>query len=337
MGGRPLTRPVVGMADTATGHGYWLVASDGGLFAFGDAPFLGSGGVTAPAVAVGGGVGPAQARATAAPPSDHPPASTTTTYASAPPVPFQIGAIGDTGYSSSQDATLLKVRRSMAARSLAFTVHDGDIQVEGSPCTDQRLEYVRDVFDGFAAPFLYTPGDNEWHGCSDPKGRLAAIRRIFFATGETLGQRRFTVERQASTPENARWEMSGVEFATLNVPGPSGGGNTAANIAWLNATFDAAEAAGVPGVMIIWQDNPFADGTSQSLVDALRRRAMAFGKPVVLVHGDTHTHTLDRPWKDVPNFTRLETYAEGDADRWVLITVDPGSAEVFSFSTVTAR
>src|SRR2546423_1361945 len=30
------------MAATPTGGGYWLVASDGGIFAFGDAPFFGS-------------------------------------------------------------------------------------------------------------------------------------------------------------------------------------------------------------------------------------------------------------------------------------------------------
>jgi hypothetical protein len=30
------------MAATPTGGGYWLVASDGGIFAFGDAGFLGS-------------------------------------------------------------------------------------------------------------------------------------------------------------------------------------------------------------------------------------------------------------------------------------------------------
>ena len=30
------------MAPTPTGHGYWLVASDGGVFAFGDATFHGS-------------------------------------------------------------------------------------------------------------------------------------------------------------------------------------------------------------------------------------------------------------------------------------------------------
>ncbi|MFN8036630.1 MAG: hypothetical protein U0V73_11910 [Acidimicrobiia bacterium] len=37
-----LNRPVVGMSPTATGKGYWFVASDGGIFAFGDAQFLGS-------------------------------------------------------------------------------------------------------------------------------------------------------------------------------------------------------------------------------------------------------------------------------------------------------
>ena len=38
----PLNQPVVGMAATSDGHGYWLVASDGGIFSFGDASFYGS-------------------------------------------------------------------------------------------------------------------------------------------------------------------------------------------------------------------------------------------------------------------------------------------------------
>jgi len=42
MGGTTLNAPVVGMAaDPATG-GYWLLASDGGIFGFG-APYLGDG------------------------------------------------------------------------------------------------------------------------------------------------------------------------------------------------------------------------------------------------------------------------------------------------------
>ena len=37
-----LRAPVVGMDSTATGKGYWMVASDGGVFAFGDAIYRGS-------------------------------------------------------------------------------------------------------------------------------------------------------------------------------------------------------------------------------------------------------------------------------------------------------
>jgi hypothetical protein len=34
--------PIVGMAGTPTGKGYWLVAADGGVFAFGDAGYFGN-------------------------------------------------------------------------------------------------------------------------------------------------------------------------------------------------------------------------------------------------------------------------------------------------------
>jgi hypothetical protein len=42
MGGKPLNAPIVGMAATSDGGGYWLVAADGGVFSFGDAVFQGS-------------------------------------------------------------------------------------------------------------------------------------------------------------------------------------------------------------------------------------------------------------------------------------------------------
>jgi hypothetical protein len=42
MRGKPLAQPVVGIAPTRSGKGYWLVARDGGIFSFGDAAFFGS-------------------------------------------------------------------------------------------------------------------------------------------------------------------------------------------------------------------------------------------------------------------------------------------------------
>ncbi|HWG74110.1 MAG TPA: hypothetical protein VG184_08660 [Acidimicrobiales bacterium] len=41
-GGKRLNKPVIGMASTSGWNGYWLVASDGGVFTFGDALFYGS-------------------------------------------------------------------------------------------------------------------------------------------------------------------------------------------------------------------------------------------------------------------------------------------------------
>jgi hypothetical protein len=37
-GGRRLNRPIVGMAARPQDDGYWMTASDGGIFAFGHAP-----------------------------------------------------------------------------------------------------------------------------------------------------------------------------------------------------------------------------------------------------------------------------------------------------------
>jgi hypothetical protein len=42
MHGKHLNFPIVGIAATPTGRGYWLVASDGGIFGYGDAKFHGS-------------------------------------------------------------------------------------------------------------------------------------------------------------------------------------------------------------------------------------------------------------------------------------------------------
>jgi hypothetical protein len=46
MGGKTLNRPIVAIAATPDGGGYWEVASDGGIFAFGDAHYYGSMGGT---------------------------------------------------------------------------------------------------------------------------------------------------------------------------------------------------------------------------------------------------------------------------------------------------
>ncbi|MGH9001357.1 MAG: metallophosphoesterase family protein, partial [Acidimicrobiia bacterium] len=271
---------------------------------------------------------------TASGPATTAPTAPPTTPAPGPPVaPFEIGILGDTGYSSSQDDALLEIREDMNGYPLAFTVHAGDIWAEGTPCTDENYRRVANVFDGFAHPFVYTPGDNEWTDCNQSSsGRLDSIRDIFFPTDQTLGRVRASVARQAEAPENARWSAGGVVFATINEPGADGrgGSHRDRNLAWLDAAFDQAEASGAPGVMIIWQDNPF-EPSGGRLYRRLKERTELFARPVVLVHGDTHDQRIDHPWDDVPNFTRVETYGDTSSAVWIRGIVSPSTPWVFDF------
>ena len=338
--GRRLANPIVGVAGSPTGNGYWLAGSSGVVYAYGDAAHRGSTAgsrLSAPIVAIV--APPAVPTPGPAAPSAPPGGTDHTPAAPVPSGPFRIAVIGDTGYTADQDRLLLKTRTAISSRPYAFVVHDGDIQSPTGACTDERLAYVHEVFDGFSAPLVFTPGDNEWADCPNPAERLAAVRQRFFSTDQSLGQRRMTLARQAAPfVENARWMAGNVVFATLNVPGPSGRssgarGLPAANVDWLNAAFDVAEAQQSPAVMLIWQDDPFDGGSDDELLEALLRRARAFAKPVALVHGDTHVYRLGAPWREAPNLIELQTFALANADRWVEVTVDPASPEVFSFAT----
>jgi hypothetical protein len=59
------------------------------------------------------------------------------------------------------------------------------------------------------------------------------------------------------------------------------------------------------------------------------------GKPVLLVHGDTHTYRVDAPFTEatgvpLPNLSRVETYGSPIVG-WVKVTVDPAGAQLFTF------
>ncbi|MDQ3947137.1 MAG: hypothetical protein M3357_18655 [Actinomycetota bacterium] len=346
-GASMIDAPIVGMAAVPDGSGYWMADASGDVYNFGGARYSGEADdCPLPAGIVGlaaSGPGTALSPPPARPNCGLSSTTTTTTPASGGGSSFQIGLIGDTGYTADQESLFRRARSHMNTYPLAFVVHDGDFKSGGSSCTDSKFRSARDTFNGFEAPFIFTPGDNEWKDCSDPIGRLKFLRSLFFSTSESLGQNRITLTRQSGYPENARWVQGNVVFATLNLPGSDGRSSSSsetsaritADVAWLNAAFDQAEQRGSPGVMIAWQDNPFRTGEPKTLA-TLKSRTRSFGKPVVLVHGDTHSFQIDRPWSDVENFTRVETYATTQSDRWVLATVNPSSPSVFSFSSKTA-
>jgi hypothetical protein len=245
-------------------------------------------------------------------------------------------------------------------------------------CTDALRARRLAQFRGSANALIYTPGDNDWTDCHDQQGvpggdpleRLAKLRTIFFADELSLGQRSIPLTRQsagtdpsfAKYRENARWELGGVTFLTLHVVGSNNGrGRTTegdaefaerneANLAWLRAGFEHAKAAGSRAVMIMQQANIFpdlppvpSDAKQQpsgftELRAALAKEAQAFGRTVVLVHGDSHYFRIDKPLMRlrkpnepaIENFTRVETFGSPH-HHWVHVTVDPDDPNVFTF------
>jgi hypothetical protein len=218
-------------------------------------------------------------------------------------------------------------------------------------------------------PFIFVPGDNEWTDChlggADPLERLAKLRELFYPDDNSLGQRKIRLERQSADPrfaenrENVRWMIGPVLFIGLNIPGSNNNlGRTpqmdaeyarrsAANSAWLAEGFDLAKMNGDAAVFIAIQADPYferashrppaTDGYAQ-FRQQLLAHTLGFGKPVILIHGDTHRFRVDHPLvhpgtqKPVANFTRIESFGSPWVD-WIRVSVDPADPKLLAIKT----
>ncbi len=297
---------------------------------------------------------------------------------------FSFALIGDQEYDAAQEAKFPNLRDDVNSDpSIRFVIHDGDIKGGSVPCTDELFQTRYNDFNAFAKPFIYVPGDNEWTDCHrtkagayDPLERMAKLRSMFFRFDDktTLGVRKMALKRQSKDfPENVTWSSGGVTFVGLNVPGSNNGlsattNNTydaamkedydkrnAANLAMLKSAFEFAKKTNKLGLMVIIQANPWdAIPTTeltgfQDFLTLLESETKAFGKPVVLVHGDSHYFRIDKPlpnafdpaaefqkspWESaeprLENFTRVETFGTVNL-HWLKVTVDPADPSLFTF------
>ena len=227
----------------------------------------------------------------------------------------------------------------------------------------------------------WTDCDRPAAGGYDSEERLEYIRANFFDSPWSLGQLRLRVDQQeAPYVENLRWRKGGVQYATLHAAGSDNNlgdvapdpedfaGRDAATNEWLRGTFAEARRSRAAGVLLVIQANPGFDLSDPTrapprdprtllaspggqpdgftnFLSALREETIAYRRPVVLVHGDSHVFRIDKPLLDdqgrrLENFTRLETPGDnapnGNNDvHWVKVGVDPRDREVFSFSPQT--
>ena len=221
------------------------------------------------------------------------------------------------------------------------------------------------------------------NGLYTPTERLQAVRALFFpVAGQTLGGRKKQVLTQADDPansayvENTIWMESQVVFAALNITGTNNDGapwgsplpanagdypsqaeeqasRAQANSAWLEKAFAIATDNDAVAVVLLFQADMWA-GPSLSGYDALVQQmgtlAAAFGKPVLLLEGDTHAFRVDHPYSAssplialhpstpvAENVTRL--VVEGGLTgrtEYVRLSIDPQgkNADLFTFERV---
>ncbi len=292
---------------------------------------------------------------------------------------FTFAVIGDLGYYPQHEPWLANLYADISNdRDLSFVVHLGDLSRPVHACTQETLNLRLAQFNALPHSVIFTPGDNDWTDChdqdgvkgGDPAAALARLRTMFFDGETSLGGRKLPLTRQSQTPalakfrENARWDMGGVTFVTIHVTGSNNNlGRTpaadteyrerdAANQAWLKQAFTHAKVNSSRAVMILQQANIFESlpplggevrnpSGFVNMREAVEEEVIAFSKPVVLAHGDSHFFRIDNPlWQRPPrgqpgtpaveNFLRVEAFGTPN-HHWVHVTVDPKDANVFTF------
>ncbi len=280
-----------------------------------------------------------------------------------PPAPstgdrFQFAVIGDYPYGADQVPKFDRLIEMVNEERPAFVLHLGDVGAQA--CTDAALNTTLASLRRFTMPVVYTPGDNEWTDCheagADPLQRLRRLRETFFPSEQSLGGETLTVTRQSPEyPENARFDFGGVTFVSVHWVGSGNGtgrtpeadaeaaARSTAGLAWVRAGFESARAADSKGIVVFFQADPNFDlyrlGIRNAHTELLRtfeRESVAFRRPVLLAHGDTHIFRVDKALIDstdtpIQNVTRLENFGSPQV-HWSRVTVDPSVPELFTFS-----
>lgn len=205
-------------------------------------------------------------------------------------------------------------------------------------------------------------------GQFDPLDRLEFLRKNYYADlTKSLGKAPIAVESQptvmpefAKFVENRRFLKDGVMIMSAHVVGSNNNFEVRdpaaamefferdpANVAWLNNSFDAAIAAGAKAMVVAFHAdmfefdfNEFGDETFLrhsgflNFANALVAKSVEFGKPVLIIYGDSHIFRVTRPFPTTgANIMALEVYGDQDMNA-VEVTVNPDDAAVFSFTPV---
>jgi hypothetical protein len=279
---------------------------------------------------------------------------------------FGFGVIAHAFKDTSDESALREAIASTDAENLAFVVANG-IKSAKEPCGDGLYLHRKDLLAKAKNGLIVSLAGSDWIGCTSEDGqpvpleRLNRLREIFFSDDYSLGESKLPISRQSgiskfrSYGENARWEVNGVEFASINLPAENNhylaaaGRNSEfedrviANRNWLQRVFRTASSRKAIGIVLFFDGDPsVARAKEQKGIDGRRDGFLEFRREVrtlasryhgqvLLVHGSSADDQVDRiRWN--ANLGDLSV-----PRGWKRINVVRGTATLFTLQEVRDR
>lgn len=201
--------------------------------------------------------------------------------------PLSFGVIRDAYPNGANDTVLLRTLSLTEKEKVSFSVVNG-IKGAHEDCSDQLYNERLSVLEAVKTPVILSLTGNDWISCmgtniheSIATERLQRIRELFFNSNTSLGTSSIRVLQESNNPEfrsyaeNMQWELSGILFATVDVPAPDnhfvmrGGHNSefedrqVANREWIKRLFIMAKAKKAEGIVIFTDADIFTPPSQQ--------------------------------------------------------------------------
>ena len=290
---------------------------------------------------------------------------------------FKFIALGDMPYKLPDDEVRYERLISEINKiNPSFNIFIGDTKSGSTPCSDEYNLKVKAYFNQYAAPLIYSIGDNEWTDCHrplagayDPLERLDALRSSFFNSNQSFGKKQLLLTRQGDIDpafkkyvENAYWVKNQILFVNLHIPGSNNNferDETAkaeyrernlANLTWIKQMFALAKSKQYAAVVFAYQADMFytpnqatnPESGYRDTLHAFSHGAQELKIPVLLIHGDSHRLIIDQPLKTtdqkhvLENVLRLQVMGAEQVQA-VEITVNPKVEQPFSFKPILLK
>jgi hypothetical protein len=260
-----------------------------------------------------------------------------------------------------EDAALSDAIAEADEDNLAFVVANG-VKTGDEPCSDAVYNRRKALLNEVKNGLILSLAASDWTECRRSNGRSAAIdrlnrvRELFFTDDFSFGASKLPLVRQSAmrkfrnNGENARWELDGILFATINLPAdnnhylPDAGRNSEfedraiANRDWLNRLFKMAAIKKLKGVVLFCDGDPLEVPSAATLAELAGQRdgfqevrkqitalAGKYAGRVLIVHGQAGVTPLPAQiaWKG--NLGDLEV-----GTGWLKLTADPATPRLFS-------